>query len=377
MLEIALALTKEHDVSLLTTGTIDRAAVERFLGKSVGDISVVSFRQHPSMIARLLDRVLAGRREGNVYKKMFTSIYGPQLVKHFDLFINGESGDFIRNTARRGIFMIFFPWADAKKWNRSGLFWQLYRLPYRVWRRYCYRAAWDTYKQLYAISHYSRAFVETWLGRRCGVLYPPIDGSFVPRAKKRRVVMLGRFMPGDGKGHLFAIEQFKRISGELAGWELICAGSLWPGKPYMAYFRQLEAAAAGAAVALLPNISFDDLVTIVGEARILWHAMGYGKDLRANPELAEHFGMPTVESMRAGCVPIAFRAGGQPEIVDEGVNGFLWTEPSELTARTRQLASDENLWQQMSTAAIARSAAFSRANFQQQLATAVSDLIGE
>lgn len=374
MLEIAATLAEDHDVSLLTTGTIDRTAVERFFGRSIAKIGIVSFQEHPSFIARMVNRLLTGRREGNVYKKMFTTLCGPRLVQGFDLFVNGESGDFIRNTARRGIFMIFFPWHNQKQWQPSGLLRRLYRVPYQLWRNYRYRDRWDTYNELFAISDYSRRFVETSLHRPCGVLYPPAADNFVPLPKKQRIVMLGRFMPGDAKGQLFAIRQFKQISRELPGWELVCAGSLWKGKPYDAFFREVEQAAADAPIRLLPNISFQDLVRVVGEGSIFWHTMGYGQDLAKHPELAEHFGMPTIESMRAGCVPIAFGAGGQAEIVHDGVNGFLWTHPRDLINRTRQLSSDEGLWQQMSAAAIARSSDFSRTKFEQRLRTAISKL---
>jgi glycosyltransferase involved in cell wall biosynthesis len=367
MLEIATTLAEEHDVTLLTTGTIDKTALEKFLGRSLANISILPFRDHPSAVARLLDRVLSRRSEGNVYKKMFTTMFGPRLVQDFDLFVNGESGDFIRNTAPKGLFMIFFPWGKWGTWPPRNLLHRLYRIPYNVWRRYFYGDRWETYQSLCAISDYSRRYVEDWLHRPCGVLYPPIDDAFVPLPKFNRIVMLGRFMPGDAKGQLFGIEQFKLLANELAGWELVCAGSVWARKDCEAFFDRLTAAAYGLPVRLLPNLPFADLVTLVGQSKIFWHTMGYGEDLVAQPQRAEHFGMPTVECMRAGCIPIGFNGGGQRELITHGTNGFLWREPLELRKSTLRLASDHELWKTMSSAAINRGADFSRECFREQL----------
>jgi glycosyltransferase involved in cell wall biosynthesis len=42
---------------------------------------------------------------------------------------------------------------------------------------------------------------------------------------------------------------------------------------------------------------------------------GYGQDLDAHPESAEHFGIAIVEAMSAGIIPLAFNAGGPREIL--------------------------------------------------------------
>ncbi|AOK03717.1 hypothetical protein WK25_04120 [Burkholderia latens] len=51
----------------------------------------------------------------------------------------------------------------------------------------------------------------------------------------------------------------------------------------------------------------------------------------------EHFGMTTCEAMAAACVPVVMPKGGQPEIVDNGVNGFHFRDADELAARTEKL----------------------------------------
>ncbi len=70
--------------------------------------------------------------------------------------------------------------------------------------------------------------------------------------------------------------------------------------------------------------------------------------------------------MGAGCVPVVINKGGQPEIVEHGVSGFLWNTLEELNDYTRLLMRDEELRRQMSEAAKGRAAHFSREKFVQR-----------
>ena len=84
--------------------------------------------------------------------------------------------------------------------------------------------------------------------------------------------------------------------------------------------------------------------------------------------------------MANGAVPVAINAGGQPEVVTEGVDGFLWSTLEELKARTLDLARDPELRQRLGSRARESSRRFSRASFKrrmaEQLAAAVSALEG-
>ncbi len=77
----------------------------------------------------------------------------------------------------------------------------------------------------------------------------------------------------------------------------------------------------------------------------------------------EHFGISTVEAMAAGCVPVVINKGGQREVVQHGVNGFLWDTLKELKEYTGILARDDRTRARMSEAARARAAFFSREEF--------------
>jgi glycosyltransferase involved in cell wall biosynthesis len=88
----------------------------------------------------------------------------------------------------------------------------------------------------------------------------------------------------------------------------------------------------------------------------------------------EHFGIVTVEAMLAGCVPVAFAGGGQLEIVNHGVDGFLWRTQEELIDRTWELTSAPGRLQELSAMAVRRGATFSKGAFVSRFLNAVADL---
>jgi glycosyltransferase involved in cell wall biosynthesis len=67
--------------------------------------------------------------------------------------------------------------------------------------------------------------------------------------------------------------------------------------------------------------------------------------------------------MAAGCVPVVINKGGQSEIVEHEISGFVWETLDELKAFTARLISDDNLRGRMSVAARKRAQMFSRETF--------------
>jgi glycosyltransferase involved in cell wall biosynthesis len=70
-----------------------------------------------------------------------------------------------------------------------------------------------------------------------------------------------------------------------------------------------------------------------------------------------------VEAMAAGCVPVVINKGGQSEIVEHEVSGFVWETLDELQYYTARLIDDDILRLQMSGAARKRAQIFSRERF--------------
>ena len=102
---------------------------------------------------------------------------------------------------------------------------------------------------------------------------------------------------------------------------------------------------------------------LLSTASVFWSATGYGEDEQRNPWASEHFGMTTVEAMAGGCVPVVIDRAGQKEIVREGVDGYRWSTPEELVARTGRVARDEALRARLATAARERAEQFDEAAF--------------
>jgi glycosyltransferase involved in cell wall biosynthesis len=70
--------------------------------------------------------------------------------------------------------------------------------------------------------------------------------------------------------------------------------------------------------------------------------------------------------MGAGAVPVVIGKGGQREIVEDGVSGFLFQTEQELVARTRQVIEQPVLRARMAGAARERSGRFSQERFTKQ-----------
>jgi glycosyltransferase involved in cell wall biosynthesis len=181
---------------------------------------------------------------------------------------------------------------------------------------------------------------------------------------------VGRFFAGQhNKRHLVLVEAFRAlVDGGLAGWELHLAGGLTPGAAHAAYLEQVRQAAAGYPIVIHADASFAELRDLYAHSAIYWHAAGHGCDEELEPIRFEHFGITTVEAMAAGCVPVVFAAGGQRELVADGVSGYGWRTLAELRERTEQLIADPALRTRLAEVAVLASQRFDWPHFRQRLA---------
>lgn len=69
------------------------------------------------------------------------------------------------------------------------------------------------------------------------------------------------------------------------------------------------------------------------------------------PSRYEGFSLSLAEGMSQGLVPIAYPVGVVPELIQNGVNGFIVTSQEEACARARELLADEGLRLAMARAA--------------------------
>ncbi len=171
---------------------------------------------------------------------------------------------------------------------------------------------------------------------------------------------MGRFASfSKSKKHEVMIKAFREISSsdQIPEWSLHLAGSLEGDEHYI---DELKGLAEGLPVIFYPNCPFKNLVKLYGECSIYWHAAGFEED---DPTQMEHFGIATVEAMAGGCVPVVINRGGQTEIIENKISGFLWDHIDELKNFSMMLTKDHTLWKKLSENAIKRSKIFSKKSF--------------
>lgn len=190
------------------------------------------------------------------------------------------------------------------------------------------------------------------------IIYPPIMTSqFFSDIKEHKNIMhVSRINPPMAeadKGHRQMITAFKEmVDSGLKDWTFHIIGQIQDQN----YYQELFNLSNGYPIVFHTGISFDELKKLYSKADIYWHMTGIS--LPNEPGAQEHFGMTTVESMASGCVPVVLNTGGQPEIVEDGKNGFLVKDSEQLKIKTFELINNKEMKEKMSIEAINRSKNF-------------------
>src|SRR5258708_40256462 len=155
------------------------------------------------------------------------------------------------------------------------------------------------------------------------VIYPPVSlesrREDHPEGKENIILHVGRFrvkslVNDDYKKQGFMVDVFKKLVDQgLKNWTFQLVSSV--KKKDEETFKKLKESVKDYPVEFYVNKTNHELFDLYNRAKIYWHASGYGEDIEMYPELAEHFGMSTVEAMGAGVVPVVINSGGQREIV--------------------------------------------------------------
>jgi glycosyltransferase involved in cell wall biosynthesis len=290
------------------------------------------------------------------------------LSEPYDLFINSTHSFPPFCEAPRGVLLVLFPLNTAPFLlpDRANL--AVSRYIRRTYRQSEWNARLETYQLKLAISDYSRLWAERRWGIDCQVLYPPVKQAYAPGEKTNTIVSVGRFTSGGHpKKQLEMVQAFRELKAQAGGWQYFAVGGLGDSQSDLAYFDRVRAACDDSGAQVLQNVPASEHARLLAEAKIFWHATGFGEDDQTSPELAEHFGLATVEAMAAGCVPVVINKGAQAEIVQDGTSGFLWNTLAELREYTMALVRDERLRVKMSRAARARAQFFGRDEFLRRL----------
>lgn len=356
---LAGALAKDHEVEILhhrPAMTLDH--LSQFANVELRNVRL-----------RIPHPPVPGRRTGNFWSRYQAERKeDAELSKVYDIFITftHEVPPFC--AAPTGVLAVLFPLYDFKSDNlrtkhqaASGQSAARFQLG-SIWREWKWRSRFRGYQVKVANSDFTRRWAKRRWNIDSQVVFPPVDVDAPAGDKTNRILSVGRFaVSGHGKKQIEMLETFKRLKAlGFADWHYDCAGGCGSSGEERAFLEKVTQAGADCKANIHANVSPQQLKSLYQRSRIFWHAAGMNVDENLQPELAEHFGMTTVEAMAAGCVPVVINKGGQPEIVEHGINGFLWNTPAEWQDYTVRLMQDDALFQKMSGAARDRARRFSR-----------------
>ena len=293
-----------------------------------------------------------------------------EISKSYDLFVAIMHGVPPFSHAKKSALIVLFPTPTAPYVKpEGGVDTELARKhPGKyLYQSWVWKKRMDSYDLKTAISAFSSEWAQRHWGINCDVVFPPVNTAFARVEKEKLILSVGRFAlekDGHRKNQEQMLEVYRQLNADRSlGWKYFCVGGLGRTPEHTAYFERLSSIASAGGARLVANIARNELTNLYERASIFWHAAGYGEDQNVRPIFVEHFGISTVEAMAAGCVPVVINKGGQPEIVEHGVSGFLWETLDELRDHTARLIRDDELRACMSEAARARAQRFSRETF--------------
>jgi glycosyltransferase involved in cell wall biosynthesis len=267
--------------------------------------------------------------------------------KKFDIFINCSMNLFYFS-AKKNIVIIHFP--PQKKIHADFVKKNPIFIPSARRKDLLWPAAYDLYIA-------NSLYTQKWLDRiwrinhdRNALLYPPV--AFVKNtggSKSDSIMICSRIEPSKEIDLLVKI--FFSSSALKQCAKLFIVGAVI--EENTAYINTIKSIIKDQTemVRLIENPDRETIEYYYNTSKIFWHAKGYSCDENTEPAELEHFGITTVEAMSAGCVPVVINKGGQKEIINEGINGFLWDTPEELVEKTVSLLQNPEKRLLMSKAA--------------------------
>jgi glycosyltransferase involved in cell wall biosynthesis len=371
------------DLEIMSPRSVDVDLYERMLAVDLRGVRIRSNNPGPSRLKRVLARVPTLR----LYRDLIVSAQAVPQTAHYDLFISMVYVLPAFSRARRGVILCQFPYTrqiDVVGTPRMrGRLFELYSKPYWALRRWLFAGEIDSFHLIICQSEYVRRWVKSLWQRDSIVVNPPIDvPAEEPRweEKDKIILSVGRFFAG---GHSKRHDVMARVFREMydrgcRDWELHLAGSVHLDKlEDREYFKRVVALTSGYPIYLHVDVPKQEIDDLYRRASIYWHAAGYGVDEKVRPAELEHFGMTTAEAMAWGVAPVAIARGGQTEVVEDGVNGYLWNTPDELRAKTIALISDPELRRRLGERARRSTFRFSRERFKASMVDALRPIVAE
>jgi glycosyltransferase involved in cell wall biosynthesis len=363
-----------HQVDLIGAVPADRELYEHMLKLDLAGINLLSTGKPMGRVTHWANNRRGLRRLRNFY----LARQAARFSKDYDLLLTMVYVIKARSVARRTVILCQFPYELAPiMWGRKWLPKPVNGITFRAYRTFLMRVTGneiETRADVICQSEYVRHWINEFWYRDAVVVNPPID---IPdhdpdwSRKAKRVISVGRFfLGGHSKRQDLMVAAFKELcDAGLKDWELHLAGSVHREHPESAsWYDEIVDSARGYPIVMHPDASYEQVRELYETGSIYWHAAGYEIDPADEPAALEHFGMTTAEAMACGAVPVAINAGGQPEVVTDGVDGFLWSTTDDLKARTLELAADAQLRRRLGSRARESSRRFSRETFKRRMA---------
>lgn len=286
------------------------------------------------------------------------------ISSEYDLAINFMIFSKYILAAKKNIYVCMFPPQRDKQLGR----WKQRVIIYIENEKFL-----KSYDKFIIISEFSKKWFIKYWGKnvKTKIIYSPvfseenIEGRYIEKNKKNIILSVGRFFPSaHSKNQLEMVRFFINNENKLNGYEYHLAGSISNLKEDQEYLRKIKKISSKSNnVIIHENCKYEDLMELYAQAKVFWHATGFGVNEEQMPEKMEHFGITTVEAMSYGVVPIVIQKGGQSEIVIEGVNGFLWKNEEECIEKTCKIIKEDKMRTVMAQKAVERSKRFSTERF--------------
>lgn len=241
------------------------------------------------------------------------------IEKKYDCFINCTHNRLLGFKSIYSIHLIHFPLKNYVK-----------ILPFII-GKILYKKYVNSYKLFISNSNFTKYHLLKEWNCKSIVLYPPISMRIIEETeldkKENYILMVGRILPDKCLMEMVDFFYKNKDIKLLKEYSLVIAGNKDPA--FVSYFNKLKSFERCERIKILTDLKYHQLVELYKKSKIFLHAKGF--NVRDDePIKMEHFGMTTVEAMANGCIPVVVNKGGQKEIVQNGINGFLWNTEEEI-----------------------------------------------
>jgi glycosyltransferase involved in cell wall biosynthesis len=359
-----------HEVEILVTYMVPKKVLEKRFNLDLSSIEINTVPYSPEISIKFLQNSYLAKLSLN----FINDLRNYRFTKKYDVFIHTTNTLPIPSYAKYNILRILFPFEKERiDTDAKGKYKKIFSKVYSSIMKKLSSGRLESYNIFLCISEYTAKWVRKYWGVPTKILFPPVE-MFNSMKKENWILSVGRFFAGDhNKKHLEMMQAFKDIYDEgFTDWEYHLVGS--SHYQHHKYLELVKKEASGYPIYLHVDIKFSQIKDFYGRSKLFWHGTGLDEDPELHPERFEHFGITTGEAMSANCVPVVFNGGGQPEIVDHGVTGFLWNNISELKDFSIKLMQNPEKIEQLGDKAHLKSKKFSRKTFQGEILKIINGL---